>query len=76
MSELVNEWFNSKKKTYWKAWECNDTNHPEGTWSWVLFFTSADLDPTYHYGIAGSESEAHSEIKWAIESYLDRRDML
>ncbi len=76
MTQLIEDWYNDKEKTYWKTWESNDTSHPIGTWSWVLFFCPADLYPTYHYGITGSEEEAKSEIRWAIGAYLERQKLL
>ena len=76
MTNKIDEWFNDKKKTYWKTWECNDTDHPPGTWSWVLFFTGADLDATYHYGISGSEAAARVDIKEAIGIHLHNKSML
>ena len=76
MTEQIDEWFNSKKKTYWKVWECVGNDHPPGTWSWVLFYTGADYDGSYDYGIASSEADAHNEIKWAIGTHLQNNNLL
>ena len=76
VTKQIDEWFNSKKKTHWKTWECVGTDHPPGTWSWVLFFTDSDYDGSYHYGVASSETDAHTEIKWVIGTYLENNNKL
>ena len=76
MSDLVEKWFKDKKLTYHNIWECTDTAFEPGTYSWVLFFTAADIDPTYEYGIAGSVEEAEQGIKDVITTYLKNKDLL
>ena len=76
MTDLVESWYKDKKKTYSNIWKCNDTQFPEGTYSWVLFFTGADINPTYEYGISGSKQEAEFDIKKVIKSYLEGKDLL
>ena len=76
MSDLINEWYSNKKLTYHNIWECTDTAFEPGTYSWVLFFTAADIEPTYEYGIAGSIEEAEQGIKDVIKTYLNNKDLL
>ena len=76
MADLIEEWYKDKKLTYHNIWKCNDTQFPEDTWSWVLFFTEAVIDPTYEYGIAGSEEEAVAGIKQTIKTKLKSRGLL
>ncbi len=65
---LVDQWMNSKKKTYWKCWECTGTDYTPGTWQWVLFYTEDDENPkaAYESGLCGSEAECKKEIKETI----------
>ena len=68
---------NSKKRTYWKVWELNDTDYEQGTYCWVLFFTGEDFYNTpYHNGIAGSEEECMKEIKWLVATKLTEEGLL
>ena len=65
---LVEQWMNSKSKTYWRCWECVGTDYAPGTWQWVLFYTEDDNNPkaTYDSGLCGSEDECKKEIKETI----------
>ena len=65
---LVDQWMNSKKKTYWKCWECTGTDYTPGPWQWVLFYTEDDENPkaAYESGLCGSEDECKKEIKETI----------
>ena len=76
MTDIIDSWYRDKKLTYHNIWKCNDTQFPEGTWSWVLFFTEAVIDPTYEYGISGSEEEAEEDIKKLIGTHLKNRGVL
>ena len=69
---LVEQWMNSKKKTYWKCWECTGTDYTPGTWQWVLFYTEDDDNPkaAYDSGLCGSEDECKKEIKETIETRI------
>ena len=75
---LVEQWMNSKKKTYWKCWESKSLDYVEGTWNWVLFYTDDedDIKATYDSGIAGSEAECVEEIEKAITIRLRNFGML
>ena len=66
---LVNQWMNSKNKTYWKCWECEGTDYTPGTWQWILFYTDDedDIKATYDSGLCGSEAECQEAIKETIE---------
>ena len=75
---LVDQWMNSKKKTYWKAWESKSNDYVEGSWNWVLFWTDEEEKPTatYESGLAGSEQECKEEIRNAIEARLRSNSLL
>ena len=75
---LIDEWMKSKKKTYWKVWECNDTSYVEGSYCWVLFFTeeTEGMNATYETGVSGSEEECKKEIKEAIGVRIKNLDLL
>jgi len=69
---LVDEWMNSKKKTYWRCWEVKGTDYTPGTWQWVLFYTEDDNNPkaAYDSGLCGSEDECKKEIKETIANRI------
>jgi len=73
---LIDEWMESKKKTYWRIWESTTTDYPNGTYNWVLFFTEDDHDSTYESGLGCSEEECRNEIKWAISTRLKSKNLL
>jgi len=74
---LIDDYFNSKKKTYWKTWELRDTQYPDGTIHWILFIIGDDDYHTpYYYGVKDSVTEAEAEIKWAIGTYLKSAGLL
>ena len=75
MTTLIEEYFDSKKKTYWKIWEVKDTDYPAGSIGWVLFFKE-DIDQPMHHGVEDSVEHAEHEIKWAIATYLKSQKML
>ena len=70
--DLINEYFTSKKKTYWKTWVLTHSeDYPVGSIHWVLFVTGDDeYNTPYYYGVENSVTEAEQEIKWAIGTYL------
>ena len=72
---LIDEWMKSKKKTYWKVWECNDTSYEEGSYCWVLFFTE-EIEGYYETGVSGSEESCKKEIKEAIGVRLTNLNLL
>ena len=75
---LIDEWMKSKKKTYWKVWECNDTSYVEGSYCWVLFFTeeTEGMNADWEQGVSGSEQECKKEIKEAIGVRLTNLNLL
>lgn len=78
MTSVIDDYFRSKKKTYWKTWELKDSReHPPGSIHWVLFIIGED-DPhaPYYYGVESSQEEAETEIKWAIGTYLKSAGLL
>ncbi len=72
---ITDDWMNSKKKTYWKIREANDTSSAEGSYCWVLFFTK-EVEGVWETGVCGSECECKQEIKEAIDIRLKSLDLL
>lgn len=68
---MINEWFDSKKKTYHKSWEMK-----EGGYAWVLFFVDDGFSGAYHTGTADNEAGCEKEIKWCIGTELVKRGLL
>ena len=66
---LVDQWMNSKSKTYWRCWEVKGTDYIPGTWQWILFYTQEDGKPkgSYESGLCGSEEECKETIRETIE---------
>jgi len=72
---ITDDWMSSKKKTYWKIWEANDTSYAEGSYCWVLFFTE-ELEGSWETGVCGSKKECEGEIKQSINIRLISLDLL
>ena len=69
---MVEEWFNNKKKTYYRIWENKEkTKH-----HWVLFILEGELTGAYHSGSSSSLAEAEKEIKWVIATEIKRMNLL
>ncbi len=75
---LVDEWMESKKKTYWKIWKADSGDYSEGTYQWVLFYTEEieGVNSTYEVGLSGSKKECEEEIRKAIRIRLETLNLL
>ena len=70
MTELVSEWYSSKKLTHHRLWEV------QAGYAWVLFILGETLTGTYHTGVSDTAEDAEKEIKWAIATEIKRRGLL
>ena len=68
---MINEWYESKKKTYHKHWLLK-----EGGYAWVLFFVDDGFNGKYHTGTSHSALDCEQEIKWCIATELKARSLL
>ena len=71
MDDLIEQWYNTKKKTYHRTWELK-----QGGWCWCLFFTGDPITGNYHTGVEDSKTLCEKEIKWSIGSEIKRRNLL
>ena len=68
---MVDEWYDSKKKTYHKHWELK-----EGGYAWVLFFLDEGWSGSFHTGTSDCPVKCEQEIKWCIGTELQKRGVL
>lgn len=75
---LIEEWMNSKKKTYWRVWECTTTDYEEGTWQWVLFWMDENDErkTAYEYGLGLTPDDCETAIKETIQVRLRNLNLL